>query len=184
MTKHAVTIWPPLETAYTDEFGEIDPKVYSTAGRLWAQAETYALYAIGDAPSGLRLMLKAAAIVTRRLSLPDVRIANLPAYLFQTYKHLVLAELEKQSGHRKREAERRIELEALSGSLAENVDRKILIQQIMRRMDSRMREVFELLILGHSFEEIGKLRGENAHALRTRFHKRLKRLTKELQPSK
>jgi hypothetical protein len=181
MNQPGVTIWPPLETAYTDEFGEIDPEVYATAGRLWTQGERFALHALVDAPGGLRLMLRAAAIVTRRLSLPDVRIANLPAYLFQIYKHLVLAELEKQSGHRKREVDRRTELEALSFPLAEDIDRKILIQQIMRRMDSRMCEVFELLILGHSFEEIGRLRGQNGHALRTGFHKQLKRLTKEIQ---
>lgn len=184
MDKHSVTIWPALETAYTDEFGGIDPKVYAAAGRLWGQGERFALSVLGDASNGLRLMLKAAAIVTRRRALADVYITNLPAYLFQTYKHLVLAELEKANGHRQRETDKQTEIAALSVSLAEDLDRKILIQQIMQRMDSWMREVFELLMLGHSFEEIGKLRGQNAHALRTRFHKHLNRLTKQIQSGK
>lgn len=181
MDNHAATIWPTLETAYTDEFGDIDPEVYAAAGRLWRQGERYALSALGDASTGLRLMLKAAAIVSRRRTLPDDHITNLSAYLFQTYKHLVLAELEKENGHRQREKDRQTEIEAISVSLAEDVDRKILIQQIIRRMDEWMREVFELLTLGHSFEEIGKLRGQNAHALRTKFNRHLKRLTKQIQ---
>lgn len=182
MAKHAETIWPLLETSYTDEFGEIDLEVYATAGRLWSQGEKYARSALGDTSTGLRLMLKAAAIVSRKQATPGNLIANLSAYLFQTYKHLVLAELEKENGHRQRETERRAEIESLSISLAEDVDRKILVQQIIGRMDLWMRETFELLTLGHNFEEIAKLRGSNAHVLRTKFNRHLKRLTKQIRP--
>lgn len=184
MSKPTHTALPPLEAAYTDEFGRIEPDVYSAASAIWQRCEQYALATLGDAPAGLRLLLKSAAIATRRHALPDAYIANLPAYLFQTYKHLVLAELEKENGHRQRETERHTEIEALSVSLAEDVDRKILIQQIMQRMDDWMRGVFELRMLGHSFEEIGKLRGQNAHALRTKFNKHFKRLTKQIQSGK
>lgn len=185
MVEPLTTIWPLLESAYTDEFGHIEPDIYAVAGALWkASAERFALSTLADAPTGLRLMLKAAAIVSRKHAEPGNLIANLSAYLYQTYRHLVLAELEKENGHRRREKERQGEIESISVSLVEDVDRKILVQQIMQQMDDWMREVFELLMLGHSFEEIGKLREQNAHALRTKFNKHLKRLMKQIQPDK
>ena len=183
MSELTGTVWPPLATAYTDEFGHISPDVYAAAGALWKiSAERLALSTLADAPTGLRLMLKAAAIVSRKHAEPGNVIANLSAYLYQTYKHLILAELEKENGHRQRERERLSEIESLSVSLLENVERKILVQQVIKHMDDWMREVFELLTLGHSFEEIWRLREEDAHVLRTKFSKQLKRLTKRIRP--
>ena len=181
MDKHKGIIWPPLEAAYTDEFGEIDPEVYVAAGRLWSQGERFALSKLGDGASGLRLMIKATALVSRALASRDDPIANLPAYLFHTYRRLVIAELKEEKGHRQLETERQTELQGPSDSPAADIDRKILIEQIMARMDDWTRGVFQLRVLGHSFEEIGKLRGRNAHALRSKFNKRLKRLTKQIQ---
>ena len=181
MPKHTETIWPPLETAYTDEFGEIDPEVYAVAGRLWRQGERRALSALGDSPAGLRLMLKAVAIVSRKQAASENLIANLSAYLFQTYKRLILTELERENGHRQHERDRQPEIESLSVSLAEDLDRKILVQQIIQRMEGWMREVFELLALGYSFEEIGKIRNQNGHALRTKFNRHLRELAKKIR---
>jgi hypothetical protein len=164
---------------WTDRAGSV-----CGGGQLWGQGESYALSTLGDASKGLRLMIKAVTTVSRIHGSADNYITNLSAYLFQTYKHLVLAELEKENGHRQRETERQTDIESLSISLAEDVDRKILVQQIVRRMDDWMREVFELLMLGHSFEEIGKLRGLNAHVLRTKFNRHLRRLTKQIQSDK
>jgi len=184
MTKHAETIWPPIETPFTDEFGQIEPEVYAAAGRLWGQGESYALSTLGDASKGLQLMIKAVTTVSRIHASADNHITNLSAYVYQAYKHLVLAELEKENGHRRRETERQTEIDSLTVSLAEDVDRKILIQQIRRRMDDWMREVFEFMILGHTFEEIGNIRNQNAHSLRTKYNKHLKRLTKQIQSGK
>lgn len=182
MNKPAGTIWPPFETAYTDEFGRIEPEVYRTAGALWnAYGEQYTLSKLADAPTGLRLMLKAAASVSRKHLDPDVHVESLPDYLFKAYKRLVLAELEKQNGHRRRDAERHAEAASLPDTTADDMDRKILIQQLIRHMDAWMREIFELLILRYTFEEIGKMRGESGHHIRTKFNKRLKRLKKQLE---
>jgi len=180
MSESRGTIWPPLESAYTDEFGHIEPEVYKAAGSLWSRAERYALSKLGDAATGLRLMIRAVALVSRKHAAPQEPIANLTAYLFQTYKHLVLAELEKENGHRRREAERRAELEPKPSTVPADLDRKILLEQITRRMDEWMREVFELLILGYSFEEIGEARGKDAHGIRTKYNKQLHQLTNQL----
>ena len=175
------TIWPQLETAYTDEFGHIEPEVYKAAGSLWSRAEKYALSTLGDAATGLRLMIRAVALVSRKHTAPQEPIANLRAYLFQTYKHLVLAELEKENGHRQRETEMQAEMASMPSTVAADLDRKILLEQITRRMDEWMREVFELLILGYSFEEIGQSRGKDGHGIRTKFNKQLHQLTEQLK---
>jgi hypothetical protein len=182
MKTPAGTIWPPVETAYTDEFGRIEPEVYRTARALWnAYGEQYARSKLGDAPTGLQLLLKAAASVSRKYQDPNVHIESLPDYLFKSFKRLVLAELEKQNGHRRRDAERHAAAASLPDTTAADMDRKILIQQIIRHMDAWTREIFELLILRYTFEEIGKMRGEKGHYIRTRFGKKLKRLKKQLE---
>jgi hypothetical protein len=86
-----------------------------------------------------------AALVTRARSEQFTRIDNLPGYLFRTFKRLVLERLEIENGHR------RLETEFLLAPAAEesaDPDEKILIQQVMQRMDALTREVFELLLLG------------------------------------
>lgn len=176
------TIWPPLETAYADEFGPIEPEVYRTAGALWsAYGERYARTKLGDVPTGLRLMLKAAASVSRKHLDPSVKIESLPDYLFQAYKRLVLAELEKQNGHRRRDAELHAEAASQPDTVAADLERKILIQQLMQRMDAWTREIFELLTLHYTFEEIGRMRGENGNKIRAMYSKKLKGLKKRLE---
>jgi hypothetical protein len=182
MNKSDGTDWPPLEAAYTDEFGHVELEVYNAAGTLWnAYGERYALSKLSDAPTGLQLMLKATASVSRKYLDPDVHIESLPNYLFQSYKRLVLAELEKRNEHRKHDAERHAETVSLPDATAADIDRKILVQQITCRMDAWTREIFELLILRYSFEEIGTMRGENGHHIRSKFNKKLKRLKKQLE---
>lgn len=183
MSEFSGTIWPSLSTSYTDEFGQIEPNIYQAAGAIWKDGgERFAVSTVADAAAGLRLMLKAAAIVSRKQAEPGNLIKNVPGYLFQTYRHLVIAELEKEYEHRQCEVE--AGRQSVSISLGADVDRSILILQIMQRMDDWMRDVFKLLALGHTFEEIGRFRHQNAHALRTKFNKHLKRLTKQIQSSR
>lgn len=182
MNKSDETDWPTLDADYTDEFGHIELEVYKAAGALWnAYGEQYALSKLADAPTGLRLMLKAAASVSQKYLDPDVHIESLPNYLFKAYRRLVLAELEKQNGHRDRNAERHAEASSLPDSTAADIDQKILIQQLISRMDKWTREVFELLTLRYNFEEIGEGRGESGHRVRAKFAKKLKSLKKQLE---
>jgi DNA-directed RNA polymerase specialized sigma24 family protein len=173
--------WPQLDAAYTDEFGQVEAEVYRAAGDLWPLAETYSIRVLQDSQSGQRLLLKAVAVVSRVYRERPGQISNLEAYVYQTFKHLVLAQLEKENGHRRLETENHHQLAPPVDSASANPDRKILVQQIMRRMDTWMREVFELLVLGHTFEEIGPKYNQSAHALRTRFSKALNKLTKKIE---
>lgn len=181
MTKHGGTIWPPLESAYTDELGPIDPEVYQAAGAIWTRwGGRFALRTLKDEPAGLQLMLKAVANVSRRAAQGAPLITNLNSYLSLTYKRLVLAKLEEDSGHRQRERAVADEL-PLTDSIVADVERKILVQQIIRRMDRWMREVFELLTLGYTFEEIGQSLGMASNVVRSKYQKNLMRLKKQLE---
>jgi len=173
--------WPHLSSAYTDEFGQIEADVYRAAGELWRLAETYSIKVLQDSQAGQRLLLRAVAIVSRVYQERPDQINNLKAYLYRTFKRLVLDHLEKENGHRRLEIENLSKLVHPGDSTSADVERKILVQQIMRRMDAWMREVFELLMLGHTFEEIGPKFNQSAHLIRTKFSKELSKLTKRIQ---
>ena len=177
MSPHVRTPWPPIGEAYTDEFGPIAEDVYDCAGALWTRAESFSVNTLRDGPTGLRLLLKASALVTRARSEQLTRIDNLPAYLFRTFKRLVLERLEIENGHRRLEAEF---LLAPAAEESADPDEKILVQQVMLRMDALTREVFELLLLGHTFEEIAEQYGRGANTLRATYSKRIKRLVRRV----
>lgn len=181
MTKDNHTSWPSIGSAYVDEFGPIEREVYQAAGELWPQAERYSISVLQDGPAGQRILHNAAAIVSRIYLERSGRINNLKAYLYQTFKRLVLAQLEKESGHRKLEAAMLSRTTEEAESLTTDIDRKILVQQIMQRMDRQMREIFELLVLGHTFEEIGQHLNRSAHSIRTAYNRRLNRLIMQIK---
>ena len=164
-----------------DEFGQIEADVYLVASELWGQAERYSIKVLQDAQTGQRLLLKAAALVSRINKESPAQIDNLKAYLYRTFKRLVLAQLETENGHRRLEVEHLSQFQESVDSLSIDIDRKILIQQIMGRMESSMREIFELLVLGHTFEEIAPQFNQSAHTMRTRYNKRLKKLSKQIR---
>jgi DNA-directed RNA polymerase specialized sigma24 family protein len=174
------TPWPPLDDSYTDEFGHIDADVYGIAGSVWPQAEAFANTALHDGAAGLRLMIKAVALVSRARLERGAQISNLPAYIFRTYKRLVLASLEIQNGHRKLEIAHTDPEPAAISDASASLDELILIQQIIGRMDVWTRSVFELLTLGLTYDEIGEELGASGHVTRTKYSKRIKRLIKQL----
>jgi DNA-directed RNA polymerase specialized sigma24 family protein len=174
------TSWPPIEQAFTDECGLIDREVYDAAATLWPQAERLALQTLRDAATGQHLMMKACALVTRQRHTASPEISNLPAYLYRTWKRLLLAELEKENGHRQLEAALLESATQQRDDSAAEPDHKILVQQLMQRMDPWTRKVFQLRALGFTFEEIGPALGLGGHIIRTRFSKRLKRLAAQL----
>ena len=172
MAPHTRAVWPPINEAYTDAYGPIDKDVYDCAGGLWPRAEAFSANALGDGSTGLGMLLKASALVTRARTQQITQIENLPAYLFRTFKRLLLERLEIENGHRRMEAEFLLEPRVEPVDL----DEKILVQQIVRRMDAPTRKVFELLLLGFTFEEIAARTGRGANIVRATYSKRIKRL--------
>lgn len=174
MAESTQTQWPQIESAYTDEFGQIDPEVYRAAAAVWGQAEPFALHTLGDTPAGLRLMLKAAASVSRVRAEAAGTIRDLPSYLFKTYTRLVLAERQKESD-RRQIAETEARLSDVKDEAAE-IERKVLLHEIMRMMDGWTRQVFEWRCLGHGFAEIARWLGTSENAARNKFNHQIKLL--------
>ena len=169
------SLWPTLETGYEEESGPVDPEVHRVARDLWPRAERLALDLLHDRVAGYRLLKRAVAALSGLSVDRRAEIRSPAAYLFQTYKRLVLAELEKLNGHRVRELEA-AELFRLHGGEAERLDRDILIAELVHAMDPWTREVFEAQVLGYSFEEIGLALDSNPHVVRNRFRIALRRL--------
>jgi DNA-directed RNA polymerase specialized sigma24 family protein len=70
--------------------------------------------------------------------------------------------------------------EELAAEVDVDLDQKILVEQIMTRMDPENRRIAQLLILGYSFEEIAKQDGTASNILRSRYSKQLARIRLEL----
>jgi len=173
--------WPSIKAAYTDEFGQVESDVFRAAGELWQQAEGYSRQVLRDGQAGQILLLQATALVSRVYVERSDQIADLKAYLYQTFKRLVLAKLEKERGHRRLASEMFYQLTGEPDASATDLDQKILLQQIIKRMGKWMREVFEQLVLGHTFEEIARNSNQDAHRLRSKYNKQQKKLTKQIQ---
>jgi DNA-directed RNA polymerase specialized sigma24 family protein len=47
-------------------------------------------------------------------------------------------------------------------------------------MNQRTRQVFDLLALGHTYEEIGSMMGKSGRAIRNNYYEQIARLKEEL----
>lgn len=177
---NAPAVWFDLESAYADEWGDITPEVSQAVNALREQADNFARATLRNEADGRTLLAKAAAIVSRTLAERPGQIADLQAYLLQTYKRQVLAELRKEKAHQQALAEHASELTTEPHGSASEIERQILIRQITQRMNPRTRQVFELLILGHSFEEIGQMLGLSSRAVRNNYYDQIKRLKQQI----
>ena len=169
-----------VATAYMDEWGAIAPEVHRAAVALRKQAETFARATLHNEDAGHTLLAKAAVIVTRALNEHPGTISNVPAYLYKTYKRQVLAELEKEKSHERILVEHGGESVLNGQDSCAELDQQILIRELRKLMDERTREVFDLLVLGHSFEEIGSIIGRSSRAVRNNYYDHLSRLKREL----
>jgi DNA-directed RNA polymerase specialized sigma24 family protein len=169
-----------VATAYVDEWGAIAPEVHRAAMTLREQAEKYARMTLRNEDAGHTLLAKASAIVTRALEDQPGDITNLPAYLFQTYKRLALAELEKEKSRERILANRAGEITQTGRADSAELDQQILVEELRKRMDERARQVFDLLVLGHTFEEIGLMLGKSSRAVRNNYYDHIERLKKEI----
>ncbi len=168
-------------TAYVDEWGFIAPEVHQAAMALREKAISFARSTLHNEDAGYTLLVKAAAIVTRTLNDDPGHINNIQAYLFQTYKRQVLAELEKEKSRERILAEHAGDLARDGSGDSADLDQSILIQELRKRMNHRTRLVFDLLTLGHSYEEIGLMLGKTSRAVRNNFYDQVRLLKNELK---
>ena len=170
--------WPNLDEGYTDEFGVIYPEVYQAAGELWPQAERFINPKLHDRPAGMRLMLKAAAAVSRKREEQPDQIRDIKAYLWTAFKHNIYEEAEKENRYESLEPDEQSKNDIPATSEAMND--QILIEEVMAQMDSWTRAVFELRVLGYHFEDIAQMLKMRPNLLRSKFHKEIKKLSRRL----
>jgi DNA-directed RNA polymerase specialized sigma24 family protein len=177
---HPTHDWGTLEISYTDEFGTVAPDVYEAAGRVWRRARDFAQRVLRDADDARArtLLLKAASQVTRARDEKGNQVDELEAYVLQTFRRVVLAESEKDDNRRRFESE--AGFEAGWHAQASNVERRILLAEVVDIMDDWTRSVFQWLTLDYSFDEIARHLGMNTKVLRNRYNRHLKALMKEV----
>lgn len=169
--------FPPLDKFYEDEFGKIDPEIYRAGSDLWnARARYFAESYLHDVHEGLRLMMKTIASVSRFHAANPSEIKQMPAYLFDSFKYLIFAEL-KQSANRRRILDARAPSDKTSEE--ERLIRKIEVEETLGKLDSWSREVFEMhCVLGFGYEELVPKYGSSSSVIRSKFSKALAKLRK------
>lgn len=170
-----------LEDDWVDPYGAIAREVYEAAQQHWPHWERFAVQTLGDAQTGQQLLMKACAAVTRVHREDPGRITNLAGYLEKTWKRMVLDEREKEKAHQQQH-EVIAQTHAVADPVAQ-IEEHILLQELCARMDDWTREVFELRVLGYSFEEMSPALGTSGHVIRSKFHKKLQKLVRDLNDS-
>ncbi len=173
--------WPEITDAYVDEFGPMNPTVYAMAGKLWPMVEPLVLRTMGDVDDGRRLMIKAVALVSRKYSEQPERLTNLGGYLSQTFRHLLFEEMEKVTGRARIDSELVAQVAAIPQRSEDEISQVILLHEILQRADQWTRQTLQLVLLGHSFDEIGREFGMRANGVRSRLSKRIKKLAQAIE---
>jgi DNA-directed RNA polymerase specialized sigma24 family protein len=169
-------LWPDLGSSYVDEFGFIDQTVYEVARNVWPRVALSVARTLRDSQAGQRIMMKAAALVSRKLKEDPERITNLHGYLYKTFVRSLREELEREGRHAELGRASLVKNDVSRSQSDEALFQKILVHQILKRTDPRMRRIFELLLLGYSLEEIAKAQGTAANHLRSYWSREIRRL--------
>lgn len=165
--------------------------VFEVARSLLPAATAFALKVRLDSDTAQEAMREAAKRVLEvqrsergEGSLPRVR--NLPGYLFTVYRNVIFAELKR----REREPPLIDDLNARGldsgGDEIRSVENRILISEIVKRMNPKSRIIFNYRVLGYSFEEIaGRFKTDmgttvTAAALRSEYSKAISRIIEEI----
>src|SRR5262245_5718690 len=127
----------------------------------------------------MRLMLTAAATVSRKRREQPDQIRDLKAYLWTTFKHFISDEVEKESRYQPLELEGQSENGAIGPT--ESPYDQILIEEVMAQMDSWTRKVFELRVLGYQFDDIAQMFKMRPDLLRSKFHNEIKKPSHRLR---
>jgi len=167
--------WESLSPTFKNSQETINQDVYNAAGEIWPQAISLAVKADIDESLAYIAMMAAVVGVSR---IPPESIELLSRYLFKAYRRQLF-----EHGRKMRSAEIAVPIEdynLIDDHVARQIEQKILLEEIVARMDEETLQIYEKLILGHSFEQIARAQDEHANVLRSRFSKRLKKIATEI----
>lgn len=163
-------------------------EVYETAQSLLPAAESFAKQVGLDAQQAEETLMQAADNVLKAKG-RGIEILNLPGYLFTAYKRLVLGLVRRNRNEEPLVDGKQEQLSVSAPHIAQDLEKKILVEEIARRMDPQSKFIFEYLLLGYSYHEIAGKFSERFgvdvkdNALRSKFSKTVHRLEKELESS-
>lgn len=169
-----------LQLSPVDRFGRaIDPAVLEAAVELSQSVIEHAERVVGDPAVLANVLEESAAAVSRVLRAQQhdngTPIHDLRAYLFKAFIRRVnrVAQRRQASGNSPHPR-------LMGAPTTENLDRKILMGEILGRCDPIICEMFYRRNEGFSWKEIGKKYGISAHAAESRFGQALRRVRKRL----
>ena len=163
-----------------DRFGRpIDPSVLDAAESIGQRAIAYADRLVIDPAVATNLLEESAAAVSRvlRTKQPqnDAPIRDFQAYLFRAFIRRI------NKINRKTPMPGNLDRSKMFDfPVSEDFERRILVDEFLRRCDSVTRDMFYRRIQGFSWKEISKLYGISAHAAESRFSQALQRVRKKL----
>ncbi|HKY42556.1 MAG TPA: sigma-70 family RNA polymerase sigma factor [Pyrinomonadaceae bacterium] len=160
-------------------------RVFQVARSLVPAAEAFARKNRLDPGTAHDAMEEAAKRVVAASPSPRKRtkpITNLPAYLFKVGRRLMIAQLQESK------VEVPFENQDLPVNPVPNLERQILLSEIVSRMGPKARAVFRYRTLDYTYDEIAKefkKMGYKATAasLRSELSKATRRITEELRSS-
>ncbi len=169
-----------LQLSPVDRFGRaIDPAVLEAAEGLGQGVIGYGERVVGDPAVLANLLEESAAAVSRVLRTQQqgngTPIRDLRAYLFKAFIRRV-----NRVAHRRPAFGNSPRPTSMGIPAAEHIDRRILIEEFLRRCDPIICEMFYRRIEGFSWKEIGKKYGISAHAAESRFGQAVQRVRKRL----
>lgn len=170
--------------SYEDEFGKINIDVLREAELIWSYCRRLSLKILGDENEGQTLLMKAAANVSKKYEFTGTEIKHLRSYLLASFSNLLFAELKKNERHRELEEKYfgtlNSFLEGDARSEEDQICRRILIEEIVSKMDKWTRDVFEYMQLGHKYKDLIPEYGPTENYIRMKFSRNLKKLAEGL----
>lgn len=172
---------------------EQSTEVYNVARSLLPAAKSYAKrysqnYAGGDSAEAEDILMEATHKVIENLQNKSTNIDNLPAYLFGTYKYLLLARFKRSHREQSLNDEQLETITSGNTDIYQELEQKILIEEIAARFDPRARFIFDHLVRDYSYEEIAEKYSEKfktpikPNALRSLYSKAIRKITEQLSP--
>ena len=170
---------------YQDEFGAVNAKVLREARNFWHFSRKLALKILGDEARGQVLMMRAVAEVSKKFMAEDSTVEHLPSYLSQTFRRLVFAEAKKNLRHQELEEKYFETLAELfqddAVSEEARVCRRILIKEIVLRMDKWTKTVHRYLELGYKYNDLVPHYGRTANIIRATYSRKLRECAEVLR---
>lgn len=107
-------------------------------------------------------------------------INDLPAYLFVAYKRLIIAWCKQK------QKEEDLEENAEALASYQDIERKILVEELVRMMSEQERFIYNYLVLGYSYKEIAEKfnrafkKNFSANVMRSKLSKATQKISKKL----